>query len=215
MTQRTVTIILMTALLISLMLLMAAAAQVRPPGNQQGYSPQQPIAFSHRLHAGELGINCTYCHATADKGKHAGIAPLTACMSCHQFVQAPLGAVRAEEKLAAEENREPRQIISPELRKLYDAWGLDDQLQPAREPEPVEWVRIHNLPDFAYFNHAAHVNAGVSCQTCHGPVETMERVRQEATLSMGWCLQCHRTTAAADQTGRKLKELTNCKACHF
>jgi len=217
MTPRMFTIVLLMALSVSIALLTAAAGQIRPPGNQQGYAPEQPIRFSHRLHAGELGMDCRYCHTAADKSRHASVPPASTCMNCHKFVTAPLGAVRAEEALAIEEKREPKMIVSPELQKLYDAMGLDQDRKPIPgvDPKAIEWIKVHNLPDFVYFNHSAHVNKGVACQTCHGPVETMERVRQESTLSMGWCVNCHRMENAKSTPARPIHASTSCTTCHL
>jgi hypothetical protein len=190
---------------ISLVLLTAAPnlASIRLPGNQAGYEPTQPIAYSHRLHAGELSIPCLYCHSGAERSRHAGIPAEATCMNCHRFVTAVRGAIRAEEEAAQQEKRPIRRIVSPELQKLYDSLALNDNMQrdPAREPKPIAWIKVHNLPDFVYFDHRPHVNAGVKCQTCHGPVETMERVRQVNDLSMGWCVNCHRGVNRAGLDG--------------
>lgn len=122
--------------------------------------PDQPIAFSHRLHAGEKQIDCQYCHTAARRSIAAGLPSVERCWGCHQFV-----ATRR-----------------PEIRKLADYW---------EKKQPVPWVRVHRLPDFVYFSHKRHVLAGVKCQTCHGPVEKMDVVYQQASLEMGWCLSCH------------------------
>jgi hypothetical protein len=194
------------ALLISLALLGSRASVFHLPGNHQGYEPVQPIAYSHRLHAGELQIQCQYCHFGADKSRHAGIPPASVCMNCHKFVTAPLGAVRAEDELAEKEKRAPRPVVSAELRKLYDA---------VNGVQPIAWTRIHALPDFAYFDHRPHVNAGVACQQCHGPVESMERLRQVSDLSMGWCVNCHRDANRSGIAGRRVNASINCSTCHF
>ncbi|MCC7418460.1 MAG: cytochrome c3 family protein [Acidobacteria bacterium] len=139
-------------------------------------------------------------------------------MNCHRFITAPLGAVRAEEELAKAEGRPVRPVVSPELRKLYDALGLDASLQrdPARTPRAIAWTRVHSLPDFVYFDHRAHVGGGVTCQTCHGPVETMERVRQVSDLSMGWCVNCHRAGGAnVAAPTRPLAPSSDCSTCHY
>jgi len=177
----------------------------------------QPIAFSHRVHAGDLQMACLYCHSGAERSRRAGIPPANVCMNCHKFVTAPPGAVRAEDERAQQEKRKPRRVVSPELAKLYAALALDDrgERDPARMPTPVAWMKVHNLPDFAYFDHRSHVRAGVMCQTCHGPVETMERVRQVATLSMGWCVNCHRTSTAQGVAGRPVNASTDCVTCHY
>lgn len=137
-------------------------------GVQQGYAPKQPIAFSHKIHAGQYEIDCKYCHVGVMKGKSATIPSVNICMNCHNQIRQ--GAVTGEQEIA----------------KIVAAWD---------NKKPIEWVRIHNLPDLAYFNHAQHVNVGgVECQTCHGPIETMDVVRQHSLLTMGWCIDCHRKT---------------------
>ncbi len=212
-----ITLGLLVAAVLSAAALVPEFSAARLPGNDQGYEPQQPIAFSHRLHAGELQIDCQYCHSGSDKSRHAGIPAAQTCMNCHKFVTAPFGAVRAEDELAAQEGRSPRRIVSPEIRKIYDALALDDNLQPdpRRTPQPVAWAKVHNLPDFVYFDHRAHVQVGVACQQCHGPVETMERVRQVETLSMGWCVNCHRQAGASGVNGVSVQPSTDCAACHY
>ena len=217
MRHRIVTIILAVAITLSSLLLASAVSGLRLPGDQQGYEPQQPIAFSHRLHAGELSIQCLYCHAAAEQSRNAGIAAANVCMNCHRFVTSSLGAVRAEDELAKKEQRPPQRIIAPELKKLYDALGLDDKLtpDPRKPPQPLPWVRVHNLPGFVYFDHRAHVQVGVRCQECHGPVETMERMRQAESLSMGWCVNCHRDANQQGVNGRKVNASTDCVTCHY
>lgn len=133
-------------------------------GVHQGYAPKQPIAFSHKLHAGEMKINCAYCHTGVYKGKQSGIPSANICMNCHN-------AIKRE---------------SPEIQKIYTAIETN---------KPIEWVRVHNLPDLAYFNHAQHTNVGgLECKNCHGEIEKMEVVQQRSTLTMGWCIDCHRKT---------------------
>ncbi|NNC95344.1 MAG: c-type cytochrome [Chitinophagales bacterium] len=147
-------------------------------GRQQGYQPAQPIAFSHKLHAGKYNIDCQYCHHSASQSKHSNIPSVDVCMNCHKAVQqGPTG------------NKE-------EIEKIYAAADYDVFSQEyGPDPNPIEWVRIHNLPDHVYFNHQQHVVAGnLECQTCHGPIEEMEEVYQYAPLSMGWCINCHRET---------------------
>lgn len=137
-------------------------------GIQQGYAPKQPIAFSHKIHAGDMEIDCKYCHTGVLKGKSATIPSTNICMNCHNQIKS--GAQTGESQIAT-------------------------ILASYTNNEPIQWVRIHNLPDLAYFNHAQHVNVGgVECQTCHGPVQEMEVVRQHALLTMGWCIDCHRKT---------------------
>ena len=133
-------------------------------GVQKGYAPTQPIAYSHQLHAGQFGIDCNYCHTGVRKSRSANIPSPNICMNCHSSILPE----------------------SPEVQKIKAA--IDNN-------KPIEWVRIHNLPDLAYFNHAQHVEVGgVECQTCHGPVQEMDVVRQENLLTMGWCIDCHRKT---------------------
>ncbi len=133
-------------------------------GVHQGYAPEQPIAFSHKLHVGEYEIDCAYCHTGVYKGKQAGIPSANICMNCHN-------AVKRE---------------SPEIQKIYTALEND---------QPIEWIRVHNLPDLAYFNHAQHTNVGgLECTSCHGDISNMEVVQQASTLTMGWCIDCHRQT---------------------
>ncbi|OGC91654.1 MAG: hypothetical protein A2W25_13215 [candidate division Zixibacteria bacterium RBG_16_53_22] len=214
---RIVTITISTGLLFSVIVLMPGVGAYRLPGNQKGYEPNQPIDFSHRLHAGEMQIPCLYCHSSAETSRYAGIPTAGTCMNCHKFVTAALGAVRAEDELAAKENRDPRRVVSLELKKLYQALGLDENLNrgSAADSRPIEWTKVHNVPDFVYFNHSSHVNVDVACQTCHGPVETMERVRQVESLSMGWCVNCHRDANTNGLNGRAVKASIDCAACHF
>jgi len=217
MNQKVVTIVLIVGLLFSLAALALQAGAWHLPGNQQGYEPVQPVALSHRLHAGEMQIACLYCHSGAESSRHAGIPPASTCMNCHKFVSAPLGALRAEDELAKKENRKPRQIVSPEIQKIYDALALDDHLvrDVQKTPQPIAWTRIYRLPDFAYFNHSAHVSAGVACQQCHGPVETMDRVRQVPDLTMGWCVNCHRTANTSGVTSKPVQPSIDCSTCHY
>lgn len=173
-------------------------------GVQQGYQPTQPIAFSHKIHAGDYEIDCNYCHTGVRKSKSANIPSPNICMNCHSQIKQD----------------------APEIQKLYAA---------VEKNEPIEWVRIHNLPDLAYFNHSQHVEVGgVECQTCHGPIEEMDVVYQHAPLTMGWCINCHRETdvnTKGNEYYDKLVELHNshsktpmtvediggleCSKCHY
>lgn len=150
-------------------------------GVQKGYAPAQPINYSHELHAGKYKINCLYCHSGADKSKQATIPSASTCMNCHMHITASANYGGQ---------------VSPEIQKIYDAVGWDAEKKaydPNKPQKPIKWVRIHNLPDLAYFNHAQHVTAGkVECQACHGPIETMKVVAQHSSLQMGWCINCHR-----------------------
>src|SRR5512142_171746 len=215
--SRIVTIVLGIGVAFSGILLASRAAMFHLPGNHQGYEPAQPIAYSHRLHAGEMQMQCQYCHFGADKSRHAGIPPANVCMNCHKFVTAPLGAVQAEDDLAKKENRAPRRIVSPEIQKIYDALALGPDLKadPKKMPVPIAWNKVHSLPDFVYFDHRGHVAQGVACQQCHGPVETMERVRQISDLSMGWCVNCHRNATRNGIDGKKVLASTDCSTCHY
>ena len=148
-------------------------------GVTKGYAPEQPIAYSHKLHSGINGIDCNYCHHSARHGKSAAIPSANVCMNCHTYInEGPSGKA--------------------EIQKIYDAVGFDPekgQYIVGYEQKPIKWVRIHNLPDPAYFNHSQHVVAGgLECQDCHGAIEEMEVVEQHAELTMGWCIDCHRQT---------------------
>ena len=187
------------------------------PGNRQGYEPVQPIAYSHRLHAGDLKISCLYCHYGAEKSRNAGIPATSVCMNCHSAVWASSATMRSETDKALAEKRGPRIVASPELRKLYDVMALDADLNPdpSRTARPIQWVRIHRLPAFVYFDHRSHVNKEVPCQTCHGPIETMVRVRQASDLSMGWCVECHRQANKNGIKGKPVHATLDCTGCHF
>ncbi len=217
MSGRLLTLVLLIGLLGSAFTLAPQIGALHLPGNQQGYEPVQPIAFSHRLHAGEMQVACLYCHSGAESSRHAGIPSAGVCMNCHQFVNAPLGALRAEEELAKKEGRKPRRIISPELQKLYDAMALGADLKsdPRKTPTPIAWTKVHNVPDFVYFDHRPHVAAGVACQSCHGPVETMDRVAQVQPLTMGWCVNCHRQANLTGVAGKKVNASIDCSRCHY
>ncbi|MBM4176961.1 MAG: cytochrome c3 family protein, partial [Ignavibacteria bacterium] len=186
-------------------------------GNHEGYEPVQPISFSHRLHAGELGVDCLFCHFGAAKSKHAGIPPTNVCLNCHKFITAPFVNVKAENDSADAQQRKPNLIVSGEIKKIYDAMGLNNERlkDETKHPMPIEWLKVHNLPDFVYFDHRPHVAAGVQCQTCHGAIETMERVRQVNDLSMGWCVNCHRDSNRDGLNGIKVRASTDCVACHY
>lgn len=147
-------------------------------GVQQGYTPDQPIKFSHKIHVGQNKIDCRYCHSGAEKSKNAGIPSTNVCMNCHKYVQ------------------EGPKYGTTEIAKIYDAIGWDAAKGVyTGQQKPVEWVRVHNLPDLAYFNHSQHVKVGqIACETCHGPVGEMEEMYQFSPLTMGWCINCHRTT---------------------
>lgn len=167
-------------------------------GIQQNYQPKQPIAFSHKIHAGQFEIDCKYCHTGVLKGKQANIPSPNICMNCHSQIKS--GTNTGEGEIA----------------KIYAAVGFDPATsQYTGKQKPIEWVRIHNLPDLAYFNHSQHVNVGaIECQTCHGPVQEMEVVKQYSLLTMGWCIDCHRKTDVNTKGNAyydKLLELHNAK----
>tara|TARA_B110000263_G_scaffold73027_1_gene63863 strand:- start:9 stop:1241 length:1233 start_codon:yes stop_codon:yes gene_type:complete len=157
------------------------------------YQPEQPIAFSHKVHAGENGVDCNYCHSSARNSKHSGIPSANVCMNCHTYISE--GAITG----------------TTEISKIYDAIGFDPDTRTyidGYKQKPIKWVRIHNLPDLAYFNHSQHVVAGkIECQTCHGPIEEMDVVYQHAELTMGWCVECHRTTEVAMEGNEYYTEL--------
>ena len=158
-------------------------------GRQQGYQPIQPIYYSHKVHAGDNQISCLYCHGGAQDSKHASIPPVNVCMNCHMAVKDYGGKPLTHEDGSS---------VNPnaEIQKLYQYAGWNPNSKTYDKPgRPIEWVKIHNLPDFVYFNHSQHVKVGrVQCQTCHGEIQKMNEVKQFADLSMGWCVNCHRTT---------------------
>jgi len=157
-------------------------------GVDQNYEPIQPIHYSHKIHAGDNEINCKYCHSAARVSKNAGIPSLNVCMNCHKNISEVAETTATPEYSKA--------FYDEQIQKLYTAVGWDKATQSyTGKTQPVKWVRIHNLPDFVYFNHSQHVTvAGIECQTCHGPVETYEIQKQFAPLTMGWCINCHRKT---------------------
>lgn len=165
-------------------------------GMQQGYSPAQPIAFSHKLHAGDNKVPCLYCHYGARSSRHAGIPSSSVCMNCHGLLE--------------------KQTI--EIEHFKEAAQLDRPL--------VAWTKVHNLPDFVYFNHSRHVLSGIACQSCHGAVETMTRIEQAMPLTMGWCLTCHREhagvpTSTLERAAKRFTETPkpanglDCASCHY
>ncbi|GGF78099.1 c-type cytochrome [Wenyingzhuangia marina] len=157
-------------------------------GVDEGYQPVQPIAFSHKIHAGDNKIDCQYCHSSAKHSKTSGIPSVNVCMNCHKNISEVADDTKIDTKGKA--------YLDKEIQKVYEAAGWDSEnLKYTGETKPVKWVRIHNLPDFAYFNHSQHVTvAGVKCQKCHGPVEEMDELYQYAPLTMGWCIECHKET---------------------
>ncbi len=156
-----------------------------------GYRPEQPVPFSHALHAGELKMDCRYCHNSVDKSAHSTIPPTQTCINCHSpktSAKSPTGGAPALSAVHSD---------SKKLKPIHDSW---------RTGESVDWIRVHRLPDFVYFNHSAHVNRGVSCVTCHGRVDQMEIVYQAKDQSMAWCIDCHRHP---EPHLRPVEEITN------
>jgi mono/diheme cytochrome c family protein len=155
----------------------------------EGYQPIQPITFSHAVHAGDNKIDCQYCHSSAKNSKTSGIPSANVCMNCHKSITEYNGELF---------DGHSKEELDGEIQKIYDAVGWDSESMSyieGYEEKPIEWIRIHNLADFAYYNHAQHVTvAGLDCQKCHGPVEEMHEMRQFSPLTMGWCIDCHRTT---------------------
>ncbi|QTD38916.1 c-type cytochrome [Polaribacter batillariae] len=162
-------------------------------GVDEGYQPIQPIAFSHKIHAGDNKIDCQYCHSSAKHSKHSGIPSVNVCMNCHKNISevAENTVVELEDGVVL-----GKAELDLEIAKVYKAAGWDpDILEYTGEEKPIKWVKIHNLPDFVYYNHSQHVTvAGIACQKCHGPVQEMEELYQYSPLTMGWCIDCHRET---------------------
>lgn len=207
-------------------------------GRQQNYMPEQPIFYSHKVHAGVNQINCLYCHAGAEKSKHAMIPSSNVCMNCHKQINEYTG-----EQLYNHEGKEINGTA--EIQKLYEYAGWNPEKKDYnRDAEgnilakPIEWVKIHNLPDHVYFNHSQHVAVGeVACQRCHGGIQEMDEVFQFSPLSMGWCVNCHRETEvqfadnnyysifqkyhdeikAGKRTGVTVNDIggTECQKCHY
>ncbi|MGQ3677937.1 c-type cytochrome [Tenacibaculum discolor] len=161
-------------------------------GVDEGYQPIQPIAFSHKIHAGDNKIDCQYCHSSAKHSKTSGIPSVNVCMNCHKNIS----EVADDTKVVMDDHTLVKADLDKEIAKIYEAAGWDaDKLEYTGNTKPVKWVRVHNLPDFAYFNHSQHVTVGgIACQKCHGPVEEMEEVYQYSPLTMGWCIDCHKAT---------------------
>lgn len=174
-------LVFFTVLLLAVVLGSAGWKTLWNVGVHEGYQPVQPIKFSHQLHAGVNQIDCQYCHGGAYESKNASIPSANVCMNCHK-------AITASDKYGGE--------LSPEIAKIYRALDYNPEtMEYGPNQRPIEWIRIHNLPDFAYFNHSQHVTvAGVECQTCHGPIETMAEVYQYSPLTMKWCVNCHMET---------------------
>ena len=205
-------------LLGSVYVVAVAAYGTSPKTTNVGYSPKQPVPFSHKTHVGTLKMDCRYCHTTVDKAAHAAIPATQTCVNCHSAAN-PDGSVA-------------NSAIHTNSEKLL---GVRESQATG---EPIEWERVHDLPDYVYFDHSAHVNRGVSCVSCHGRVDKMEQVYQAETLSMSWCIDCHRKPEPhlrpqefitqldwlpeedAETLGARIKEelninaSTNCSTCH-
>lgn len=180
--------IIVVVVFVSLLgLLFSGMSQV---GDNQGYEPDQPIAFSHKIHVGENQIQCLYCHYGAERSRYAGIPADSVCMNCHSNIKKD----------------------SPEVTKVIKALEKD---------KPIEWIKVNRLADFVYFSHERHVGIGkIKCQICHGPVETMTRIRQDKSLNMGWCINCHRTSdivVHGTMTTTKVSDVggLDCAKCHY
>jgi len=178
-----------------------------PKYTDVGYRPIQPVPYSHKLHAGDLGLDCRYCHVAVERSAVASVPPTQTCLNCHRLIKPE----------------------SPNLKPVFNSWNTD---------VPIQWVKVHKIPDYAYFNHSIHITAGVGCETCHGNIRQMEVVEQMKPLSMSWCLDCHRNPAqylrpldqitvmewkAPDNQAEMGKQLmmdrninppTNCAGCH-
>jgi hypothetical protein len=189
-------LIILLVLVIAVLAVVTGVTRLFRMGMQQGYAPEQPIAFSHKLHAGDNKVPCLYCHYGARTSRHAGIPSSSVCMNCHGLLE--------------------KQTL--EIERFKEAAQLDRPL--------VSWVKVHNLPDFVYFNHSRHVLSGVACRNCHGDVEKMQRVEQVTELTMGWCLRCHREHAGVptntlERAARRFSEVPkpatglDCASCHY
>ncbi len=167
------------------------AYYAHPKAMRVGYQPDQPIPFDHSLHAGQLGMDCRYCHSFVEHSGHANVPSANTCWNCHSHIKKG----------------------SPKLAKLRAAMGVDDNHKAIEDADgnpvpgtPIEWVRVHKSPDYVYFNHSAHLNRGISCVSCHGDIHEMEKVYHAEDHSMSWCLDCHRKP---EQHLRPLEEVTN------
>lgn len=188
-------LVILIGLIIAVILVATGVRRLFRMGMQQGYAPAQPIAFSHKLHAGDNQVPCLYCHYGARSSRHAGIPSSSVCMNCHGLLE--------------------KQTV--EIERFKEAAQLDKPV--------VAWTKVHNLPDFVYFNHSQHVLHPIACQKCHGPIETMDRVSQVSPLTMGWCINCHRDNGVTPPGQRGLAVVkagtqaaiggTDCSKCHY
>lgn len=184
MNRRTLFIFALIALGCAVTALLANGSEIHLLNNHQGYQPVQPVAYSHALHAGDLGLPCLSCHTDADEGRHATVPSVETCMTCHTEVKGSNDRARAE------------------IAKVQAAFDNN---------EPIEWVKVHRFPDLAYFNHSAHVGKDIACQTCHGEVQNMTVMKQTSDLSMGWCVNCHRQQNSLRED---VNAPLDCAACH-
>lgn len=164
-----------------------------PERRESGYEPTQPILFSHQLHAGTLQIDCIYCHSGATSGAQALVPSVSTCMNCHREVQP----------------KNSQGQLKPGIATLLGYW---------ERSEPIRWNKVHDLADFVYFDHSRHLAAGLTCQECHGPVETMEHIRREHGMKMNWCLGCHKQTPIdtipTSEATLATRAPINCSTCH-
>lgn len=169
-----------------------------PKYTRVGYQPQQPVPFDHSFHSGHLGLDCRYCHHGVDKSSHSNIPSANICMSCHNNIKAnsPLLEVVRDSYYGEDEDKDGR---------LSEGEDANDDGQLTAGPS-IPWVRIHKVPDYVYFNHAIHVNRGISCVECHGRVDQMKVVHHAKHLSMSFCLECHRNP---EESLRPMSEVTN------
>ncbi|GMT48722.1 MAG: hypothetical protein IEMM0008_0261 [bacterium] len=246
-------------------ILLFVTFEVRGLGNFQGYEPDQPIAYSHKLHAGKLKISCLYCHFGAEKSKHAGIPPVNVCMNCHVKIkqrdseslgiyQDVIQDVNLKKQIAKEskskdfdieefmekmkdKSKSKAIVKAVEERVKKSATEIQKIYKAIYDKKSIEWIKVHNLPDFVYFNHSQHVMVGgerilgrpiqsdedlkKTCFKCHGPIDTMEKVRQYSSLTMGWCLDCHKSIKTPGKKNAKPDETVahfggkNCSRCHY
>jgi hypothetical protein len=164
-----------------------------PSRREADFQPRQPIAFSHKLHAGDLQIECLYCHSQADRSPHASVPPVSTCMNCHAEVQP----------------KDEQGNIRPEIAKILRHW---------ESGTPIRWQKVNDVADFVYFDHSRHIHAGVACQECHGPVERMEHMYRAFGLKMSWCLDCHKKEPSEGEPafarGDLMRAPIHCSACH-
>ena len=197
--KKNMTLVVLLIIVVTVVILKLGWNALLGIGVYEGYQPEQPILFSHELHAGQNGIDCNYCHTSASYSKTAGIPSPSLCMNCHTYIQ------------------EGPQYGKQEIAKIYEALDYDPVTQTYGDNvKPIKWVKVHNLPDHVYFNHSQHVTVGkIQCQECHGPVETFTVGKQAAPLTMGWCIDCHRTTAVQMEGSGYYDEIHNRLPEHF